>query len=400
MSKLVQDQGDGAGQRGRPPHDDLRSAGRARLPAGGRGGRRLRARPRRSRRSTPTRAASTRRCTAASSGRCGSSRASAAPAQTNERFKYLLEHGGRRALGGLRPADADGPRLRPPAVARRGRQVRRRDLVAGRHGDALRRHPARRGHDLDDDQLAGRDAARRSTSWCGGEAGRAAGGALGHAPERHPEGVHRPEGVHLPAAAEHADHRRHDRATAPSTCRSGTRSRSRGYHIREAGSTAAQELAFTLRDGIEYVRVVRRRRAGRRRLRAAARRSSSTRTTTSSRRSPSTARRAGSGRARCASASRRKNPRSLAAALPHPDRRRVAHGAAALQQRRAHGAAGARRRARRHAVAAHQLARRDARAADRGGGDDRAAHAADHRPRDRASRTRSIRSAAPTSSRS
>ena len=25
-----------------------------------------------------------------------------------------------------------------------------------------------------------------------------------------------------------------------------------GYHIREAGSTAAQELAFTLRDGIEY----------------------------------------------------------------------------------------------------------------------------------------------------
>src|SRR5213079_2844393 len=26
-----------------------------------------------------------------------------------------------------------------------------------------------------------------------------------------------------------------------------------GYHIREAGSTAAQELAFTLRDGIEYI---------------------------------------------------------------------------------------------------------------------------------------------------
>src|SRR5581483_2414345 len=26
-----------------------------------------------------------------------------------------------------------------------------------------------------------------------------------------------------------------------------------GYHIREAGATAAQELAFTLRDGIEYI---------------------------------------------------------------------------------------------------------------------------------------------------
>jgi len=27
-----------------------------------------------------------------------------------------------------------------------------------------------------------------------------------------------------------------------------------GYHIREAGATAAQELAFTLSDGFEYVR--------------------------------------------------------------------------------------------------------------------------------------------------
>jgi methylmalonyl-CoA mutase N-terminal domain/subunit len=38
-----------------------------------------------------------------------------------------------------------------------------------------------------------------------------------------------------------------------------------GYHIREAGSTAIQELAFTLRDGIEYVEA----RAGRGRIRAA-----------------------------------------------------------------------------------------------------------------------------------
>ena len=40
-------------------------------------------------------------------------------------------------------------------------------------------------------------------------------------------------------------------------------------------------------------------------------------------------------------------------------------------------------RARRHAVAAHQLLRRGARAADRGRRADRAAHPADHRPRDR-----------------
>ena len=74
-----------------------------------------------------------------------------------------------------------------------------------------------------------------------------------------------------------------------------------GYHIREAGSTAAQELAFTLRDGIEYVQwgvdagldvdsSCRRSR------------SSSTRTATSSRRSPSTARREKSGLRRCRTA--------------------------------------------------------------------------------------------------
>jgi methylmalonyl-CoA mutase, N-terminal domain len=35
-----------------------------------------------------------------------------------------------------------------------------------------------------------------------------------------------------------------------------------GYHIREAGSTAVQELAFTVRDGIEYVEEMRRRGIG------------------------------------------------------------------------------------------------------------------------------------------
>jgi methylmalonyl-CoA mutase N-terminal domain/subunit len=59
-----------------------------------------------------------------------------------------------------------------------------------------------------------------------------------------------------------------------------------GYHIREAGATSAQELAFTLRDGIEYVQYGIDRRSP----------SSSTRTATSSRRSPSSAPRARSGR--------------------------------------------------------------------------------------------------------
>ena len=43
-----------------------------------------------------------------------------------------------------------------------------------------------------------------------------------------------------------------------------------GYHIREAGATAVQELAFTLADGIGYVRARHRRRPRRRRVRAAA----------------------------------------------------------------------------------------------------------------------------------
>ena len=42
-----------------------------------------------------------------------------------------------------------------------------------------------------------------------------------------------------------------------------------GYHIREAGSTAAQELAFTLADGLTYVEWCVEARPGRGRLRAA-----------------------------------------------------------------------------------------------------------------------------------
>ena len=114
-----------------------------------------------------------------------------------------------------------------------------------------------------------------------------------------------------------------------------------GYHIREAGATALQELAFTLRDGIEYVQwgvdagldvddfvprmsfffnahsdffeEIAKYRAARKIWARVMRE------------------RFGA-----------KDERSLEAALPHADGRRVAHGAAALQQRRAHGAAGAR----------------------------------------------------------
>ena len=171
-----------------------------------------------------------------------------------------------------------------------------------------------------------------------------------------------------------------------------------GYHIREAGATAAQELAFTLRDGIEYVQYgidagldvdvfaprlsfffnshsdffeeIAKFRAARRIWARVMR-----------------------DRFKATEAA------IVAAALPHPDRRRVADRAAAVQQRRPYRAAGDGGRARRHAVAAHELARRGAGAADRGRRDAGAAHAADHRARDAASPTSSIRWAAPTSSR-
>ena len=85
-----------------------------------------------------SRAASIRRCTAAGSGRCASSPASAPPEETNERFRYLLEHG----QTGLSTA-FDMPTLMGydsdhAALARRGRARGRRGRLARRHGDALR----------------------------------------------------------------------------------------------------------------------------------------------------------------------------------------------------------------------------------------------------------------------
>ena len=156
-----------------------------------------------------------------------------------------------------------------------------------------------------------------------------------------------------------------------------------GYHIREAGLDGRAGARVHAQGRADLRRGAGRARDGRRRLRAAAVASSSTRTSTSSRRSPSTARRAGSGRASCGRRSARRTREVVADALPHADRRRLADGAAAAQQRRAHRDRGAGRGARRHAVAAHQLPRRGARAAERGRGARRAAHAADHRRGDR-----------------
>ena len=110
-----------------------------------------------------------------------------------------------------------------------------------------------------------------------------------------------------------------------------------GYHIREAGSTAAQELAFTLADGFAYVDACRRAGARRRRLRAAPlvllqRAHGFLR---GDREVPRRAAYLGSGDAR---APRREEPALVAHALPHADGRRIADGAAARGEHRAHRA--------------------------------------------------------------
>ena len=73
-----------------------------------------------------------------------------------------------------------------------------------------------------------------------------------HAADRHLQGVHRPEGVAVPARAAPAADRRPDGVLRREIPAYKPLSVS-GYHIREAGSTAAQELAFTLADGFGYV---------------------------------------------------------------------------------------------------------------------------------------------------
>ena len=172
--------------------------------------------------------------------------------QTNERYKMILAEGG----GGLSVAfdmptlmgrDSDDER----ALGEVGHCGVAIDSAADMEilfdGIDLACHD-----DLDDDLRAGRARLlhvrrRRRT------AGRRRQQAQRHAADRHLQGVHRAEGVDLSAgAAPEADRRPDGVRRAPSIPAYKPLSVS-GYHIREAGATAAQELAFTLADGFGYV---------------------------------------------------------------------------------------------------------------------------------------------------
>ena len=251
---------------------------------------------RRPRRVSRSRAASIRPGIAASCGRCASSRASAAPSDTNERFKFLLEHG----QTGLSTAfdfptlmgyDSDHPRSEGEVG-----KTRRRDLEPRRHGDAVRRDSARPGLDVDDDQrpgdhpvLASTSRPRRSRACRQREAAR-------HGAERHPEGVHGAARVVLPDRARAASHRRllrvgraaraavEHRSRSPATT-SAKPDRPRRRSSRSRSPTGSPTSSAASRAGSTSTTSRR------------ASRSSGTSTTTSSRRSPSCARRAASGRA-------------------------------------------------------------------------------------------------------
>ena len=86
-----------------------------------------------SRASSRSPAASTPRCTPAGPGRCGSTPASAPPRSPTSATGTCVAQGTGGLSRRLRPADADGLRLRRPGGARRGRQGRRRDRLARGH---------------------------------------------------------------------------------------------------------------------------------------------------------------------------------------------------------------------------------------------------------------------------
>ena len=168
---------------------------------------------------------------------------------------YKAEPGGRPAgaVGGLRPRHPPGLRLGPPPGHRRRGQGGGRHRLRGGHEDPLRRDPPRPGHRVHDDERRG---AAHPRLLRGG--GRGAG---------------RPPPRSSPAPSRTTSSRSSWSGTPTSTrpsppCGSWpTSSSSRrsqmpkfnsisisGYHMQEAGATTVQELAFTIADGLEYVR--------------------------------------------------------------------------------------------------------------------------------------------------
>ena len=175
-----------------------------------------------------------------------------------------------RALDRVRHARADGLRRRPPAGARRGRQGRRVDLDARRL--RARCSPTSRSTDVTTSMTINCTASvalamylalaeKQGVSWD------RVGGTMQN--DMLKEFIAQKEWI-CPPESGGAHRGRHDRVLRAKHVPRFNPVSISGYHIREAGSTAVQELAFTLADGLGYVEAAHRARARRRQLRAAA----------------------------------------------------------------------------------------------------------------------------------
>ncbi|OIQ69228.1 hypothetical protein GALL_491720 [mine drainage metagenome] len=109
------------------------------------------------------------------------------------------------SFGRVRSRHPSRLRQRSPARLRRRRHGRRRDRFDLRHAHPVRRHPARQDERVDDHERRGAadpgplHRGRRGT-------GRQPRPAVGHDPERHPQGVPGPKHLHLSAITFDADH--------------------------------------------------------------------------------------------------------------------------------------------------------------------------------------------------
>ena len=174
--------------------------------------------------------------------------------ESNARYRYLLEQG----QTGLSVAfdlptqmgrDSDHPLARGEVG-----QGRRRHRLARRHAHAVRRHPARQGLDVDDHQRHGADPAGALRR--GRRASRASPPAQLRGTIQNDilkEYIARGTYIYPAAPVAAADHR-HLRLLRDARCRSGTPSRSAATTSARPAATAVQEVAFTLADGIAYVR--------------------------------------------------------------------------------------------------------------------------------------------------
>ena len=180
--------------------------------------------------------------------------------------------------------------------------------------------------------------------------------------------------------------------TAPPR-RASTRSRSPGYHMREAGCTAAQEMGFAVANAIAYVSAVVDRGVGVDEFAPAALvdLQHAHGLLRGDRQVPRPAPAVG---ARHARPVRRADPRSMMLRTHTQTGRLDAHAPAAREQHRAGGGPGARRGAGRRAVDGALVLRRGHRHPDRARPDAGGAHAADAPARVRHHRARPIRWAA------